>query len=95
MNTSLVGVDLPTKMISLLGLAPLRQDMLALDAQVFEDEIEDAVEDETLKGSVQPVTAKTRWLRSETVARRHASDQILESVKEHRVAVLEVKKLGL
>lgn len=93
MNTSLVGVDLPTKMISLLGLAPLRQDMLALDAQFFEDEMKDATNDETT-GSVQPDTASTRWLRSETVAKRHASDQILDSVKEHRNAVLEVKKLG-
>lgn len=36
--TSCVAVDLPSRLISLLGLAPLRQDVLKLDHDAFEDE---------------------------------------------------------
>ena len=40
MVTSQVAVDLPTNLISLLGLTPLRQDILKFDADVFETEID-------------------------------------------------------
>ena len=47
-TSTYVEVDLPTKLISLLGVAPLREDLLKERPQVFEDEVAEQAEDEAV-----------------------------------------------
>ena len=89
--TSCVAVDLPSRLISLLGLAPLRQDVLKLDHDAFENEIGTGQVQGT--GQAQG-TAKHKWLHSADVSERsHTESTRPPRVEGHRQAVLQVKSL--
>lgn len=96
MKASGVSVDMIGRMIALLGLLPLRQDILKTSADIYENELDGKEEDpkrEMDEGEFhERGSGSSHWLSSNNVLERRPNHDVPDRVKLHRRALLETKK---
>ena len=84
-KTACFGVDMTSRLIALVALAPLRQDLFRNDPTVFEDE---------LGGSETPPSSSgCKWHRTVDVAKRSASGNVPARYQPRQEALLAVKRV--
>jgi hypothetical protein len=97
MKASGVSVDMIGRMIALLGLLPLRQDILKTSADIYENELDGKEEDpkrEMDEGEFhERGSGSSHWLSSNNVLERRPNHDVPDRVKLHRRALLETKTL--